>query len=485
MNARPRQPEPFIRGAPYPPTADIPYPRADPADARRLPADVWQAACVPVGVRLEMVGDAQAVDIAYQTASGNLGYRGDGAGVTFSVWRAGRQADEVEAELGDGLIRLRLGAAAAERPATIYLPEGMLPLVRSLTAVHGEIAPAPLNPRWLAYGDSTTQGWIASGPAQAWAAIAARKARLDLVNLGFARSGRGEIASAEQVAALDADVITISYGTSCWSRVPHSTAMIEAGLDAFLDVVRQGHPETPVIVISPVIRPEGEDEPNRLGATLDDIRRTIEAVTGWRIREGDSNLALLSGRDVIDKEHLTDGIYPGDEGHKRIAAAVGKYLFAALRGSLHGLAVEGLDELDGVDEVDEVDEVDGMDEVGEVGEVDEVDEVDGDERTDRYDMAAGNNRDDSDEPPQVSTRHAARSKATTTGSERSRKPKGRSVPDAGHDADPDAGHDADPDAGHDAEPDPLSDEKRPRTTRTARPDPARPLYRRSARAPAV
>lgn len=339
MSARPRQPEPFVRGVAFPPTAEVPYPRADPADVRRLPVDVWHAASVPVGVRLEMVGDAQAVDVAYRTTNGNLGYRGDGAGVTFSVWRGGRHVDEAEAELGDGLIRLQLGTIVPERPATVYLPEGMLPVVRSLTAVHGEIAPAPPEPRWLAYGDSSTQGWVASGPAQAWAAIAARKAGLDLVNMGYAQSGRADIASAEQLATLEAEIITISYGASCWSRVPHSPAMIEVGLDAFLHVVRQGHPETPIIVMSPVVWPEGDHSPNRLGATLDDIRRAIESVTRWRMREGDVNLALLSGRDVIDEWYLTDGIYPGDEGHKRIAAAVGKYLFAAARGTLPELAL--------------------------------------------------------------------------------------------------------------------------------------------------
>jgi GDSL-like Lipase/Acylhydrolase family len=337
VSARPSQPEPFVRGVAFPPTAEVPYPRADPADVRRLPVDVWHAASVPVGVRLEMVGDAQAVDVAYRTTNGNLGYRGDGAGVTFSVWRGGRQVDEAEAELGDGLIRLQLGTMVPERPATVYLPEGMLPVVRSLTAVHGQIAPAPTEPRWLAYGDSSTQGWVASGPARAWAAIAARKAGLDLVNMGYAQSGRADIASAEQLSALEAEIITISYGASCWSRVPHSPAMIEVGLDAFLDVVRQGHPETPIIVMSPVVWPEGDHSPNRLGATLRDIRGSIESVTRWRMREGDVNLALLPGLDVMDEWYLTDGIYPGDEGHKRIAAAVGKYLFAAARDTLHEL----------------------------------------------------------------------------------------------------------------------------------------------------
>ncbi len=331
MTLRPEQPEPFVRGAPYAAAGDVSYPRANPTDTARLPADIWHSAMVPAGVRLELIGDAQAVDVAYRTTTGNLGYRGDGAGIVFSVWRAGHKVCEEEAALGDGLIRLTLGTSEPDMPAVIYLPEGMRPLVLSLTAVKGEIAPAPALPRWIAYGDSMTQGWIASGPSQAWAAIAARKAGLDLVNLGYAGSGRGEIVSAEHIAALEADIVTIGYGANCWTRTPHSTGMIEEGLRAFLDVVRQGHPTTPVVVISPLLRPDAEDTPNKLGASLADIRHAIESVTRERIVAGDTTLSLIAGAGVIGPEHLADGIHPGDEGHKRIAAAVGKSLTAAMR----------------------------------------------------------------------------------------------------------------------------------------------------------
>ena len=125
-------------------TSPIPGPtRPTPPDFRRTSGT---RPAVPVGVRLELVGDAQAIDIAYRTTSGNLGYRGDGAGITFSVWRGGRKVCEEEAVLGDGLIRLSLGSAAPDKPAIIYLPEGMQPVVLSLTAVKGEIAPAPAAP---------------------------------------------------------------------------------------------------------------------------------------------------------------------------------------------------------------------------------------------------------------------------------------------------------------------------------------------------
>ena len=123
MTPRPAQPEPFVRGAPYPAAGDVPYPRANPTDTARLPSDTWHAATVPAGVRLELVGDAQAIDVAYRTTSGNLGYRGDGAGITFSVWRAGRKVSEEEAVLGDGLIRLSLGSAAP-----VALTDGKLTL---------------------------------------------------------------------------------------------------------------------------------------------------------------------------------------------------------------------------------------------------------------------------------------------------------------------------------------------------------------------
>ena len=206
----------------------------------------------------------------------------------------------------------------------------MQPLVLSLTAVSGEIAPAPARPVWLAYGDWTTQGWIASGPARGWAAIAARKAKLNLVNLGYAGAGRGEIVSAEHIAALPAEIITIAYGESCWTRVPHSAGMVSEGLRAFLHVIRQAHPTTPIVVASPILRPDAEDVPNKLGATLVDIRQAIESVTTERIEAGDVALSLVPGAGIINAGHLADGIHPGDEGHKRIAAAMTRALTAAM-----------------------------------------------------------------------------------------------------------------------------------------------------------
>jgi lysophospholipase L1-like esterase len=140
------------------------------------------------------------------------------------------------------------------------------------------------------------------------------------------------VASAEQVAALDADLVTICYGTNCWTRTPHSAPLFRETLVAVLDVVRQGHPRTPLLVVSPVVRPDAEATANRLGATLADLRAQMEAVAeAWR-DAGDGRLRLVHGLELIGPERLGDGIHPDDEGHDRIASVVGAAARAMIAG---------------------------------------------------------------------------------------------------------------------------------------------------------
>ena len=318
---RPAQPEPFLRGAVFPGTRRVPYPRADPVDRMRLPGDTWMMASLPVGVRLELVGDAGEVEIRYTTTTDQLGYRGDGAGRTFQAFSDGMVVGEVEAALGEGVARLPLGGG--DERTIVYLPEGMRPTIREVTGIGGDIAPAPAQPRWVVYGDSVAEGWIASSPAGAWPAIAGREQGLDVVNLGYAGAARGEIPSAEQVAKLEADLITVCHGTNCWTRTPHSAGLFREGVVAFLDILREEHPDTPILVVSPVVRPDAEATPNRLGASLADLRDAMEEVVARRQAAGDERLELVRGLALISAEQLGDGIHPDDAGHAAMAAAIG------------------------------------------------------------------------------------------------------------------------------------------------------------------
>src|SRR5207248_1715711 len=94
----------------------------------RLPIDTWGQAQIPVGVRLELVGNAESVEISYVTKTDDLGYRGDGAGRDFELWNDGRLVTRVSADLGESRARLAQPESGAGR-STVYLPEGMRPTI--------------------------------------------------------------------------------------------------------------------------------------------------------------------------------------------------------------------------------------------------------------------------------------------------------------------------------------------------------------------
>ena len=328
--SRPAQPEPFLCGCAWPPGPGVPYPRCDPGPGGlRLPADTRAVASIPVGVRFAFLGEPVALEVDYRTETRDLGYRGEGAGTEFVVFRGDRRVDAQPAQLGEGSVRLHVGEG--EEPAILYLPEGMRPTVLALRAEGGEIAPAPRRKRWLCYGDSIAEGWCASEPAAAWPHVVSRRFDLDVVNLGYAGSARGEVPSAQEIAALDADLISLAHGTNCWTRTPQSVELFAAGLQAFLDLVRAGHPETPVSAISPILRVDAERTPNVLGASLADLRAAFETVVERRRKDGDTRLRLVPGGELVSEARLPDGIHPDDEGHRQLARALGPVLAEAIR----------------------------------------------------------------------------------------------------------------------------------------------------------
>ncbi len=329
---RPEQPEPYLRGAPFPAGGGAPYPRAKPESPMlRLPMDTWTMAKVPAGVRLEFSGDAEAIEVDYTTEQAAFGYLGGGEGGEFTLWRGDELVASEPAVVGEGTVRLP-GTGGAER-AVVHLPERMLPTVTAIRAAAGDpgsIEPAAPQPKWIAYGDSITEGWTVSTPGNSWSMLAAKRHGLDVTNMGYSGAARGEIPSAEEIASLPADVITIAHGTNCWTRIPFSVGMFREGLIGFLDIVRQGHPDTPIVAVSPITRPDAESTPNRLGANLVELRAVFQRVVGDRIAAGDKRLSLVEGFPIVDPALLDDGIHPGDPGHAAMADVIGPAVAAAL-----------------------------------------------------------------------------------------------------------------------------------------------------------
>jgi lysophospholipase L1-like esterase len=102
--------------------------------------------------------------------------------------------------------------------------------------------------------------------------------------------------------------------------------MMRTTTEAFLRIVRAGHPGVPIVVASPVVRPDAEATPNKLGATLADLRRAMEEAA---TAVADDLLTLVPGGEVLDAALLADGVHPGDEGHRVLADVFGSAVRAA------------------------------------------------------------------------------------------------------------------------------------------------------------
>ncbi|MEU2158252.1 GDSL-type esterase/lipase family protein [Streptomyces sp. NPDC019396] len=321
-------PGPFLRGVAW--RDGTRAVRADPADLARLPWDTRERAALPIGVRLEFTapGGASEVRIRYRARVPDTADALRDIAHCFSLWHGERCLHESFTEPAEESV-VALELPPGNGPFTVHPPESQAPVILGLRGVGGTVVPAPGRPRWVVHGDSITEGWWSTRPAHSWPATTGRMLGLDTVNLGYAGGARGELPTAQQLARLPAELLTLAFGTNCWSRTPYSTSLMYETVRAFVALVRQGHPDTPLLLLSPVLCPEAESTANTLGATLAQLRTAMESATRDLMAEGDRRLTLLPGRELLTASHLADGLHPDDSGHALIAAAVGDALRTA------------------------------------------------------------------------------------------------------------------------------------------------------------
>ncbi|HPA46751.1 MAG TPA: SGNH/GDSL hydrolase family protein [bacterium] len=166
------------------------------------------------------------------------------------------------------------------------------------------------------YGTSITQGGCASRSGMSYSAILCRKLNLDFVNLGFSGNGKGEKEVAELVAEIDAACFVLDFMAN-----NKTAASVSEVYEPFLRILRAKHPDTPIIAIT-LTYVSGDHPLSDRGAELDAMRDVIRAVVAKKITEGDKNLMLVEGHDLLGPEcadGLVDGTHPNDLGFQVIA----------------------------------------------------------------------------------------------------------------------------------------------------------------------
>lgn len=244
---------------------------------------------------------------------------------------------------------------AGDKDIEIWLPHTE---VTELIALRTDapVEPAPDSGRkvWLHHGSSISHGSNAAHPTAIWPALAASRGGVELVNLGFGGSALLDPFTARAMRDTPADLISLKIGINVVNADAMRLRAFTPAVHGFLDTIREGHPATPLLVVSPVLCPIQEDTPGplapdldggtlRFKATGDPAERAAGRLTLNIIRDelariveqraaDDPNLHYLDGRDLYgEKDYaefpLPDEVHPDPAGHRRIGENFARLVF--------------------------------------------------------------------------------------------------------------------------------------------------------------
>ena len=127
--------------------------------------------------------------------------------------------------------------------------------------------------------------------------VAARTAGLDLVNLGFSGNAVLDPFVARAIRDQPADVITLKLGINVVNHDAIHLRAFAPAVHGFLDTIRDGHPTTPLVVVSPLLCPLVETTPGP--TSLDPADPSVFRTTGHPSEVADGKLTLTVIRSVL------------------------------------------------------------------------------------------------------------------------------------------------------------------------------------------
>ncbi len=316
----------------------------------------------PAGIRLALTTAARTIEL--DTVPTKRVYLGapprpdgvydllvDGALVAQATADGG---DVLTIDLATGSFEQRAGDRATvrfadlpegEKSVEIWLPHDESTVVSALRA-DAPVTPLAASDRvWVHHGSSISHGSNATHPTGTWPVIAARRGGVDLVNLGFGGGALLDPFTARAIRDAPADLVSVKIGINVVNADLMRLRAFGPAVHGFLDTIREGHPETPLLVISPVRCPTHENTPGPLAPDLSAMaegrvgwiatgdpaevaagRLTLEVIRAELARivaeraSSDPHLHLLDGRELYGEADeaeypLPDGLHPDGPTH--------------------------------------------------------------------------------------------------------------------------------------------------------------------------
>lgn len=247
-----------------------------------------------------------------------------------------------------GVLRFA-GLSGQEKHIEIWLPHNEVTELVTLRT-DAPIAPVSAEGRkvWLHHGSSISHGSDAASPSATWPALAAARGGVELINLGYGGSALLDPFVARVIRDTPADLISLKIGINLVNTDLMRMRALAPAIHGFLDTIRDGHPTTPLLLISPILCPIHEDTPGptvfdqsalsrgkvRFVATGNPAERQAGKLTLSSIREalqgivaqrgaGDKQLVYLDGRELYSDADaallpLPDQLHPDAATHRLI-----------------------------------------------------------------------------------------------------------------------------------------------------------------------
>lgn len=255
------------------------------------------------------------------TATGQCGvdcYLGEPGDQQFwSTARFDHTKDEYEASFYDWGMKKAYSV-------TLYLPlyQGVEELwigVDPDAEVHASTLPVSDHPIVL-YGTSITQGGCASRPGMAYPNIMSRSIPMTFVNLGFDGNGKGE----PEVARVIADIPNPALFVLDYEGNVLDPLRMEETLPLFIQILRERHPSTPILVISK-IRYAKERFDEAAMQTANATKKVQQDIVARLQQEGDTEIHFCDGMVLLGDDYgdcTVDGGHPTDLGFQRMAKSL-------------------------------------------------------------------------------------------------------------------------------------------------------------------
>ena len=213
------------------------------------------------------------------------------------------------------------GLPAGEKAIELWLPQIGRFKLRELEIDDGaRLLPwEDARPKWIAYGSSITHCKDAESPMHTWPAVVARERGLNHMNLGFGGQCHLDPMVARTMRDLPADLISICAGINIYGNGSLNPRSFRPAIIGFVKTLRDGHPHTPIAVMSPIGCPDRETKKNAVGFSLRDMREEVADAVARLRAAGDARVHYVNGLDILSEEHaerLYDGLHPDAEGYK-------------------------------------------------------------------------------------------------------------------------------------------------------------------------